>query len=210
MLVLPHTNPSHTRRTNAWCFRFLSVWQFVLYDMCCVTEGCSGVYLRETFMDSLLSDDEKINVHRAEAGRASEQMAAMVTACPNPQCEVLLEINSNENYPNNQARCLQCSHSICVMCKGVAHEGPCHDDQFVETEECKKCPGCHVVVMREDGCNHMTCTCGTKFCIICGQSSDAHDAAKCTPEGQRYMETHQQMDENAAAEAAAAVNAADL
>lgn len=155
-------------------------------------------------MDSLLSDEEKINVYEAETVRASEQMAAMVTACP--QCEVLLEINPNENYPNNQAQCPRCSHSICVRCKRVAHEGPCHDDYFVETEDCKKCPGCHVVVMREYGCNHMTCTCGMKFCISCGQPSDAHDAAKCTPAGQHYMEVHQRMDENAgaAAEAAAA------
>ena len=157
-------------------------------------------------MGSLLSDEEKINVHRAETERASEQMAAMVTGCP--KCEVLLEINPDENYPDNQAQCLRCSHFICVKCKRVAHEGPCHDDQFAETEDCKKCPGCHVAVVREYGCNHMTCTCGTKFCISCGQPPDAHGAVKCTPAGQHYMEVHQRMDENAAAEAAAAVNAA--
>jgi hypothetical protein len=35
----------------------------------------------------------------------------------------------------------------------------------VMREMCKECPGCHTMVLKNDGCNHMTCTCGTEFCM---------------------------------------------
>uniref|UniRef100_A0A7S2KR67 RBR-type E3 ubiquitin transferase n=1 Tax=Leptocylindrus danicus TaxID=163516 RepID=A0A7S2KR67_9STRA len=30
------------------------------------------------------------------------------------------------------------------------------------------CPGCTMRVQRSDGCNHMTCVCGTEWCYVCG------------------------------------------
>jgi len=32
----------------------------------------------------------------------------------------------------------------------------------------RPCPECHVIVSRYEGCNVMTCVCGTKFCYACG------------------------------------------
>jgi hypothetical protein len=32
----------------------------------------------------------------------------------------------------------------------------------------RPCPDCHVIVSRSEGCNHMTCVCGTRFCYACG------------------------------------------
>ena len=32
----------------------------------------------------------------------------------------------------------------------------------------KKCPACHNVVERSEGCNHIRCRCGTGFCYLCG------------------------------------------
>jgi len=44
---------------------------------------------------------------------------------------------------------------------------------------CKECPGCHVMVSNSDGCNHMTCSCGTEFCIC-------HGCSYVKPEGEVY------------------------
>ena len=33
--------------------------------------------------------------------------------------------------------------------------------------DAKKCPGCKTKILREYGCNKMTCSCGTKFCWLC-------------------------------------------
>lgn len=32
----------------------------------------------------------------------------------------------------------------------------------------RPCPDCHVIVSRSEGCNHMMCVCGTRFCYACG------------------------------------------
>jgi len=32
----------------------------------------------------------------------------------------------------------------------------------------RPCPDCHIIVSRSEGCNVMTCVCGTRFCYACG------------------------------------------
>jgi len=35
-------------------------------------------------------------------------------------------------------------------------------------QNARPCPDCHVIVSRSEGCNTMTCVCGTRFCYACG------------------------------------------
>jgi hypothetical protein len=42
-----------------------------------------------------------------------------------------------------------------------------------------KCPGCHMRVKKLDGCNHITCVCGTDFCYRCGQQAEYYDDHSC-------------------------------
>lgn len=35
----------------------------------------------------------------------------------------------------------------------------------------RPCPDCHVIVSRSEGCDAMTCVCGTRFCYACGFKS---------------------------------------
>jgi len=41
-----------------------------------------------------------------------------------------------------------------------------------------KCPGCHIRVNKIDGCNHISCLCGTEFCYRCGKRGDADHECK--------------------------------
>jgi len=34
------------------------------------------------------------------------------------------------------------------------------------------CPGCSIVVVKNGGCNHIECHCGTHFCYECGDAFD--------------------------------------
>jgi hypothetical protein len=38
-------------------------------------------------------------------------------------------------------------------------------NSVVPSEMFKMCPGCHAMVVKSDGCNHMTCNCGAEFCM---------------------------------------------
>jgi hypothetical protein len=56
-----------------------------------------------------------------------------------------------------------------------------HDymNRVAEGEMYKECPGCHSMVMKSEGCNHMTCRCGAEFCMCQG-------CPYVKPEGQVY------------------------
>jgi hypothetical protein len=45
-----------------------------------------------------------------------------------------------------------------------------HDDSLMRwlRQHARPCPDCHVIVSRSEGCNVMTCVCGTRFCYSCG------------------------------------------
>jgi len=38
-----------------------------------------------------------------------------------------------------------------------------------------KCPGCRIRVKKIDGCNHISCVCGTDFCYKCGEIMNTPD-----------------------------------
>jgi len=110
--------------------------------------------------------------------------------CPQPNCGVWLPPN-DPSY--DQLKCHHCHHGTCKICKKVAHEGDCPDDEaaaemrkFAKEKGWQQCPHCHCVVQLREGCNHMKycistppqystplmvdrCRCGGAFCYECGK-----------------------------------------
>lgn len=41
--------------------------------------------------------------------------------------------------------------------------------------EGKKCPTCGNGIVKDGGCNHLVCRCGTHLCNICGVKLDSND-----------------------------------
>ena len=79
------------------------------------------------------------------------------------------------------ATCPSCSQKTCKKCKDVYHEGECGVDQNLQKtlelckdENYKQCKSCGEMVERNggqgrsEGCPHMKCPCGYKFCAHCG------------------------------------------
>ncbi|KAK8008428.1 hypothetical protein PG991_010979 [Apiospora marii] len=77
--------------------------------------------------------------------------------------------------------CWTCEVETCLTCRKAAHAGACDGEQLKKSQEAdeklfqlaeeqgwKKCPTCHAMIERIDGCNFLTCPCGQNFCYKCG------------------------------------------
>ncbi|KAM0214789.1 hypothetical protein ACHAQD_008690 [Fusarium lateritium] len=81
------------------------------------------------------------------------------TYCNNRYCSSFIPPSSIED---DVATCKSCGHRICVICKNLAHVGPCGDDAetrdllaLAANEGWKRCTQCGRVIEREMGCNVM-------------------------------------------------------
>lgn len=62
--------------------------------------------------------------------------------------------------PDTYTHC--CNRAVCFKCKSaVHHDGKCGD--FVVDENVLDCPGCRVTLVKVDGCDSVTCLCGTSI-----------------------------------------------
>ena len=86
------------------------------------------------------------------------------------------------------SRCSGCTNWMCMECRETALP-PIHtcDDVAAATKsdseskafdpatkgkEWQECPACKIKIALKDGCNAMTCMCGTCFCYICSKEAD--------------------------------------
>ena len=75
----------------------------------------------------------------------------------------------------------QCGAAFCMICHELMHWNKrCEIGDAKMREFCQvveeamancivPCPNCHVRTHKSHGCNHMTCTCGTHYCYLCGR-----------------------------------------
>jgi len=104
--------------------------------------------------------------------------------CPGSCYEVFTiddEIANSENSPCLESiSCSNCLTAICGKCKGKNHgEAPCPSTREsnllsflleggAELElQWTSCPVCKQAILRDSGCNHMTCLCHKEFCFYC-------------------------------------------
>lgn len=112
------------------------------------------------------------------------------TWCFVPTCSAFLRVDDS-NKDEQFLVCGQCGEHTCSRCKGLraAHTSPAttttttttptttkmacpdllsaQDRALVVQCDWKQCPHCRRVIDRSDGCDHMTCPCGTVFCWGC-------------------------------------------
>eukprot|EP00475_Leptophrys_vorax_P037949 TRINITY_DN6609_c0_g1_i1.p1 TRINITY_DN6609_c0_g1~~TRINITY_DN6609_c0_g1_i1.p1 ORF type:complete len:431 (-),score=92.59 TRINITY_DN6609_c0_g1_i1:35-1327(-) len=95
------------------------------------------------------------------------------TWCPAAGCKGVIY------RPNGIVRkgiCEECKFEICFLCKNAFHgnfssctrEVDEKFEQFAKDQFMKRCPSCSKYIIKLEGCNHMTCSCGYQFCWICG------------------------------------------
>ena len=105
------------------------------------------------------------------------------TNCPTPDCRMIYAIATDEGKPFT---CSDCAVVTCTKCHKQYHTGiscemysagqPKTDEEMLEEwiqedpTNRKKCPKCSTPIEKNEGCKHITCTCGAHMCWLCLQT----------------------------------------
>ena len=106
--------------------------------------------------------------------------------CPFPDCDSYLEL---KDIRIKEVSCLN-NHKFCFECLQKPHgKLPCDNRnlfksiiEFAESNLVKKCPNCSIIIEKNKGCNHITCSkCGYQWCWLCNQKylPDHFKRGKC-------------------------------
>lgn len=96
-------------------------------------------------------------------------------------CETHWDLNENEEI----LYCMQCYKKTCLRCNELEHKGrPCDKERKIIEESltnknflvCSQCSRC---ILKEDGCNAVTCPCGNNMCWGCKKQWGNTDAHGC-------------------------------
>ena len=108
-----------------------------------------------------------------------------ITYCPTPGCKYICSYDKNEF----NLICPLCHKSYCLQCKTEWHQNlTCEEyqknkkkeddendikfEEYVKGNNFKQCPNCKRWVEKTQGCDHISCPCGTHFCYNCGGIRD--------------------------------------
>lgn len=98
--------------------------------------------------------------------------------CNTPGCSQIYRTTTSPH----ELQCPSCFSEVCTACHDESHTGmTCVEkrlskdlreqerlfQEWVMESGVKKCPSCQAWVEKMEGCNHMSCKCGTHFCWFC-------------------------------------------
>ena len=105
--------------------------------------------------------------------------------CPFPNCDSYLELKDlKEKYVTCEN-----NHALCFLCSKKPHgENPCEEKmdksiiEYALNNFVKKCPNCSIIIEKNNGCNHITCSkCQYQWCWLCNQKYEIghYSQGKC-------------------------------
>jgi len=144
-----------------------------LFPVKCAEPSCKteiGYDWGSMFVASL-GEDAILKYDRLWAEKGAGFRPDNVIYCP--ACNEPLMLDA---VRSNKQQCPRCKRPFCLSCKILWHEGfTCEQIQNPDAalvEEAKKqgwaqCARCKSYIVKNLGCNHMTCRCGYHFCYPC-------------------------------------------
>lgn len=141
----------------------------------CLQIGCPTEYSQEN-IDSMCEDSSKHRYKRLLCIKKFRSSDYNLMPCVYPDCQEMID-----NTERSLIVTCNSDHTFCVTCKEITdfngHECQTRvgGDQLVSLAKAielvvKKCPKCFVLLSKDDGCNHITCSyCAYEFCWLCSQ-----------------------------------------
>ncbi|EAU90686.2 RING finger protein [Coprinopsis cinerea okayama7 len=115
-----------------------------------------------------------------------EQNPRSFKFCTTPDCTQIYQCDNGKATH----QCPSCFSKICGQCHEESHDGmSCEqarvhrnpeeqerlNNEWAARNNVKKCPECSRMIMKAEGCNHMTCPCGAHICWRCMGVFDHHE-----------------------------------
>jgi hypothetical protein len=148
------------------------------FKLSCPEPFCSNKDFEEP-VSNLLTKEE-INKFNEENSKYLLSINPLTRWCPKPDCQ------GHSQYSGLKIlSCDRCSTIFCEDCSQIYEAGhTCSKKSdlclYVKESGARACPGCKILVEKQSGCTHMTCRCGTAFCMICGGFlNHRHDWFNC-------------------------------
>lgn len=152
---------------------------------------CKKVFKMSSFLRLLFTEGEtetyeKLQILIIEKEAFGERMVY----CANSSCSTPFDWNGT----GIKIYCPLCRKQTCMECRTLWHTGKtCIEAQLfselgaglralIRRHNWKTCPACFKVIEKASGCNHMTCTCGARFCYRCGMRRHNKTGPTCTCE----------------------------
>jgi len=119
----------------------------------CSTEGCGGLLTRYEY----IGGNPKFKHHYSDY-----EYIQHCDDCGTVQCK-LCNIPYGDKLEYNKSHDFKTCEEIYSI---MARSDDMHEDTILLTIG-RKCPSCKTIIIKRDGCNHISCRCGTHFCYAC-------------------------------------------
>lgn len=185
--ILPIEGCEHIFHHECFCDFLKSKIDERAFPIKCPGEKCKNEIGHE-FLKDCLGDPKylkyQLKLEEFSFKSFTEKHADEYSCCPTADCKYIFVYEEGVN----EFACPNCNKEYCLKCKTEWHKNmTCEQYQtqkqhqkdeyiieFVKGKNYKQCPQCKFWVERTEGCDAMSCRCGTQFCYRCGKRGDGH------------------------------------
>ncbi|XP_063605368.1 E3 ubiquitin-protein ligase RNF216-like isoform X2 [Penaeus indicus] len=156
----------------------------------CLTADCGAEILEETLW---MVTPKAVYASLLEKRQLEEVLTAKIEgleACP--FCDFMAVLDNG----NTVFTCMKCKKDSCRLCKKPNHlpeecadirekkqnEARTHLENEMAEAMIRECSSCKKRFIKSDGCNKMTCSCGTIMCYICRKPVENYDHFNYDPD----------------------------